>query len=75
MITQDVEWLHNRLIKLGLYNTANAQDFLATCKGEYYGETDRYLFKYVNTYTFKEVRIFKKSKRVTTSYYRTKIAS
>ena len=70
-ITQDVNWLHNRLIELGLYKTANGHDFLATCKGIHYGENEKYIFKHVDTYTFKEVRIFKKSKRVTVSRYKT----
>jgi hypothetical protein len=70
--TQEVSWLHNRLFQEGLYSHPNTKnDFLATCKGTHYGETKSYFFKYVNTFTFKEVRFFKKSKRVTVSKNRT----
>ena len=72
IITQEVNWLHNRLLEEGIYSHPNTQhDFLVTGKGSYYGETERYFFKYVDTFTFKEVRIFKKSKRVTVSSKRT----
>ena len=71
IITQSVDWLHHRLIKENLYNTKQAQDFLATGKGEYYGETLTYFFKYTTMFAFKEVRLHKNCKRVTTSLYRT----
>jgi len=69
--TQEPSVMHSALLRAKLYGTAQAQDFLATCKGELFGETETYFFKYVNVHTFKEVRLFKKSKRVTTSRKRT----
>lgn len=71
--TQNKDWLYRRLIEERLHATSQCQDFLATCKGEYFGETDKYFFKTVNQYLFKEVRLFKKSKRVTTSRKETQI--
>ena len=69
--TQEPSVMHSALLRDKLYGTAQANDFLATCKGELFGETDRYFFKYVNVHSFKEVRLFKESKRVTTSRKRT----
>jgi len=67
-ITQNVEWLHNRLIQEKVYKTANTQEFLSMGKGEYYGECDKYFFKeLVYLGRRSEIRLHKKSNRVTIS--------
>ena len=74
IITQSNNWILNRLISEGIYKTEQAQEFLATGKASYFGETDKYFFKYVgdSIAAFKEVRLHKKSNRVTVSINKTK---
>jgi hypothetical protein len=73
IITQNVEWLHNRLLNEKIYNTEQAQEFLALSKAEYYGETEKYFFKYADVFAFKEIRLHKKTLRVTLSLHKTKV--
>jgi hypothetical protein len=66
--TQDKEWFLNRLLEEKVYNTANAQELLSMGKAEFFGECDKYFFKEVmDCGRWKEIRLHKKSNRITVS--------
>ena len=70
-IFQSRDAMNLAALELGIYSHTNYQhDFLACCQGETFGRTDTYFFKTVSQISFKEVRFFIKSKRVTTSKYK-----
>ena len=75
MKTKSKNWFLNRSIELGIYKNVNFQELLQCGKGEYFGETEKYLFKTIPNWgksDWVENRFHKKSKRVTISKIETK---
>ena len=75
MKTQSKEWFLNEAIHLKVYTHPNFQHLLQCGKGEYFGKTEKYLFKTIPSWgqvDWEEIRFHLKSGRVTISKYETK---